>query len=180
MSIVSQITIILLALFILVILFRANRDLERAAMEGDHFVDSWAAAQERLEEKKKGMREVMQTSMEEEPGIAADREEEEAEEPETGLVLEAFDEVYRTKTKAMVHKLPFTIGRGEDNDMVLYDLSVARKHAVIERVNGCCILEDLGSMGGIITEGSSVRDVSLYEGLVFYLGNTKITVTGMA
>ena len=60
----------------------------------------------------------------------------------------------------------FTIGRGQDNDLVLNDAMVSRYHAVIRQENAGVVLIDLGS-----TNPALVNDMPLEPGvphLMFY------------
>lgn len=52
MSIISQVGVVILIVFILVILFRSNKNLKKASEEGESFVDEWALRQEKKEELK--------------------------------------------------------------------------------------------------------------------------------
>ena len=51
MSILSQVGMVLLVGAIVYILIRANKTLEEAAKEGEHFVDEWDMHQKRKEER---------------------------------------------------------------------------------------------------------------------------------
>lgn len=51
MSILSQIGILILIGCIIFILVRSNKTLEKAAEEGEHFVDEWALRQQKKEER---------------------------------------------------------------------------------------------------------------------------------
>ncbi|MDO5146322.1 MAG: FHA domain-containing protein [Eubacteriales bacterium] len=51
MSILSQIGVVILIVCIIFILVRANRTLEDAAREGEHFVDEWELRQQKKEER---------------------------------------------------------------------------------------------------------------------------------
>ena len=50
MAVLSAAAVLLLIVFIVFILLRANHDLARAQEEGEHFVDEWAEREEKLEE----------------------------------------------------------------------------------------------------------------------------------
>lgn len=50
MSIISQIGVVILIAFIILVLFRSNKNLKKASEEGEHFVDEWALRQEKKEE----------------------------------------------------------------------------------------------------------------------------------
>lgn len=50
MSIISQIGVVILIVFIVLVLFRSNKNLKKASEEGENFVDEWALRQEKKEE----------------------------------------------------------------------------------------------------------------------------------
>lgn len=50
MSIISQIGVVILIAFIVLVLFRSNKNLKKASEEGENFVDEWALRQEKKEE----------------------------------------------------------------------------------------------------------------------------------
>ena len=52
MSIISQIGVVILIAFIVLVLIRSNKNLKKASEEGESFVDEWALRQE----KKKGIK----------------------------------------------------------------------------------------------------------------------------
>ena len=50
MSIISQIGVVFLIVFIVLVLIRSNKNLKKASEEGENFVDEWALRQEKKEE----------------------------------------------------------------------------------------------------------------------------------
>ena len=50
MSIISQIGVVILIAFIVLVLIRSNKNLKKASEEGESFVDEWALRQEKKEE----------------------------------------------------------------------------------------------------------------------------------
>ncbi len=57
-----------------------------------------------------------------------------------------------------------TFGRVDDNDVVLYDPDVSRKHFCIVAEGGSCVLEDLGSSNGTRVNGQLVESWDLSPG----------------
>ena len=51
MSILSQIGVVILIIFIILILIRSNKTLEDVAKEGEHFVDEWDLRQQKMAER---------------------------------------------------------------------------------------------------------------------------------
>lgn len=66
----------------------------------------------------------------------------------------------------------FTIGRGEDCDIVISDLKASRLHGMGSLTAGAWTLKDGGSSNGIVVNGKSVRELRLKLGDVFTLGET--------
>jgi pSer/pThr/pTyr-binding forkhead associated (FHA) protein len=56
------------------------------------------------------------------------------------------------------------LGRGEDNDLVLADVGVSRRHARIVVSDTGALIEDLGSGNGTLYEGQPVRQHHLKDG----------------
>lgn len=189
MSIISQAAVILLILFMISILIKSNHELDEAAVSGEHFVDSWAIAQAKKEEYQlTGMtgeeEELVYTDQEEETDDGtSDQEEEEAEEearkprpvePEIGFLL--LDEEGHPDRSVMIGHVPFTIGHGSDNDLVLDDLSVARNHCVIDEAEGKYYLNDLGSGTGTYVDGKRTDQALLERGMHVSIGASELIV----
>jgi len=58
----------------------------------------------------------------------------------------------------------FTVGRAEDNGLVLKDKAVSRKHATIEKKDGRFLIRDLGSTWGVKVAGEKVEEAALSYG----------------
>jgi hypothetical protein len=72
---------------------------------------------------------------------------------------------------------PFVIGRSPSCDLLLHDLSVSRRHAVIQQAsNGQLYMQDLGSRNKIQFEGAVVDEVILQPGTRVVLGSTAIVL----
>jgi len=56
---------------------------------------------------------------------------------------------------------PTTIGRAEDNTIVLADSTVSRRHAVVEWRDGDFVVRDAGSQNGVFLNGERVEDAKL-------------------
>ena len=94
----------------------------------------------------------------------------------TGITLVQLDEGHRPAARVRVTKLPFTIGRSEENMLVLDDLCVARKHCRIVEQNGTFILEDVGTANKIFAGGAVTDHVVLADQSTFYIGNVEFRV----
>ena len=62
-----------------------------------------------------------------------------------------------------------TIGRMEDNDLVIAEVRISRYHAQLRVVKGQYVLVDLKSTGGTSVNGEKVSQVVLYPGDVISL-----------
>ncbi len=72
---------------------------------------------------------------------------------------------------------PFVIGRAQGCDLVIPDLSISRRHAVIHAGPGRPpVLRNLESRNGIAVRGEQVVELELDPGSVFELGDVSFTV----
>jgi pSer/pThr/pTyr-binding forkhead associated (FHA) protein len=63
----------------------------------------------------------------------------------------------------------FTIGRGEENDVVIGDLRASRRHAeLVRQPNGMWHLTDLGSQNGVVWNGK-IRNVMIIELKLYFM-----------
>jgi len=70
---------------------------------------------------------------------------------------------------------PTTIGRGEDNTIVLADSTVSRSHAVVEWRDGHFFLRDAGSRNGVFLNDERVEDSPLKSDDRFRVGDRVFT-----
>jgi pSer/pThr/pTyr-binding forkhead associated (FHA) protein len=68
------------------------------------------------------------------------------------------------------------VGRGIDNDVILTDVSVSRKHLRVLRDGANLVLRDLGSGNGTTVNGKRVHQIVLSEGDRIELGETVLVV----
>lgn len=68
------------------------------------------------------------------------------------------------------------VGRGIDNDVILADVSVSRRHLRVILEGGQVTLRDLGSGNGTLLNGSKVSTAALAEGDRIELGETTLVV----
>lgn len=72
-------------------------------------------------------------------------------------------------------ELEITIGKGEDNNIILADdNSVSTEHCVIKRVLGGYIIKDLGSSNGIMHEGEPIDKAQLKGSSSIKVGQTEM------
>ena len=197
MSILSQIGIVVLIGCIIFILIRSNKTLKEASEEGEHFVDEWALRQqkkeeralekeERRQEKEEPIQEKEEPIQEQDWEVDDDGDQEDSKSREkiismdqyrnTGVILVQMDERRRPVARVRVTKLPFTIGRSQENMLVLDDLCVARKHCRIVERNGAFVLEDVGTANKIFAGGAVTDHVVLADQSTFYIGNVEFRV----
>ncbi|MEX2180773.1 MAG: FHA domain-containing protein [Gemmatimonadaceae bacterium] len=84
--------------------------------------------------------------------------------------------------RVALDRLPLTIGRALDNDLVLDDPHVDPHHArVVAAGDGTAVLEDLGSVNGIALHGGDRADrLPLVAGTMLRLGRTGLRVRDRA
>ena len=69
--------------------------------------------------------------------------------------------------------LPFTIGRAEENDLVIgeFGSGISRFHACIREERGLPLLQDCGSTNGIYVNRNRIYQISLLADTPFLMGN---------
>jgi hypothetical protein len=78
------------------------------------------------------------------------------------------DPVSRIRIQAQVQR----IGRGPDNDIIVVDLGVSKRHAELRRTPaGRCAIIDLGSHRGTYVNGTRVSQQELNEGDIIAIGH---------
>lgn len=78
----------------------------------------------------------------------------------------------------VIDKAVTTIGRKEENDLVVADPSVSRYHARIEREKEDCFVEDLGSTNGTFVNNKPVRKHILRDGDLVTFAEVKFRFRG--
>jgi pSer/pThr/pTyr-binding forkhead associated (FHA) protein len=66
--------------------------------------------------------------------------------------------------------LPVVIGRDPDCDLFLNNMTVSRRHAIIEKENGVLWLKDLGSLNGTWVDGKVTEREELTGGTLVQIG----------
>ena len=74
-----------------------------------------------------------------------------------------------------ISKAKTTLGRSDENDLVLVDNTVSRYHTEIQKIKGAYFLTDLGSYNGTKVNGKSIQKVSLKNGDEIQVGSSKLT-----
>ena len=72
--------------------------------------------------------------------------------------------------KVPIESFPFTIGRQPGNSLVLAELEISRRHALINRVGDRYIIEDLHSINGILVNGRRCDTAVLNSGDIVRIG----------
>jgi FHA domain len=83
--------------------------------------------------------------------------------------------------EALFRDLPVTLGRGPENDVVLFDPSVSRAHARLEADElGRVVLRDLGSRNLLFRDGRS-ESLAVVEGLLsVWLGRVEVEIEALS
>ena len=77
--------------------------------------------------------------------------------------------------ETMLQKTLVSIGALPENDLVLTDQTVSRRHAVVEEKADGYVIRDLNSTNGTFLDGVRVREAYLTPGSVIRLGQTEIS-----
>ncbi len=83
-----------------------------------------------------------------------------------------FDELSIAFVDLAVGPRTWTIGRSRTSDVVLRDLAVSRRHALVSSRGGRCTVRDLGSRNGVWLNGRQVDVAALRPGDVLSIGGT--------
>lgn len=70
--------------------------------------------------------------------------------------------------------VPFSIGRGPENDLVIASLAVSRRHAEIRGQGEHLAIIDTGSRNGLLVGGQRVTETLLTPGVPVTLGDTSL------
>ena len=75
---------------------------------------------------------------------------------EHGLARETISLVLGDRTYPLEGRGPWTVGRSEENDIVVPDPNVSRRHARLSRLENGFVVEDLGSTNGTLLGGAPI------------------------
>jgi len=64
----------------------------------------------------------------------------------------------------LINKSKFTIGRNPESDIFLDDITVSRKHAILEKIDKDFRIKDSGSLNGSYVNGEIVENSILKDG----------------
>ena len=73
-----------------------------------------------------------------------------------GLAREVVEVVTDDKNYPLEGPGPWTVGRSQENDIVISDPNVSRRHARLSRADNGFIVEDLGSTNGTLLDGAPI------------------------
>ncbi len=78
-------------------------------------------------------------------------------------------------TKVRISTVPFSIGRGLDNGLVIEEgMEISRRHALIDRAGGQYVIQDLNSRNGLLINGKRRETETLKPGDVIFIGHVKL------
>jgi len=81
----------------------------------------------------------------------------------------------KAKVSFDLNRLEITIGRTDDNDLVITDdSSISSKHCAIKRVFGGYVIKDLNSSNGIFKDGEKEEKFLMENGLEFNVGDSEL------
>ena len=71
------------------------------------------------------------------------------------------------------------IGRTQENDIVINDRTISRRHIKITKKNNRFFIEDLGSYNGLRVDGTLVKsgeEIELMDGIVYSIGKSAFSI----
>lgn len=95
-------------------------------------------------------------------------------------MLLQYVEVSGMQMAVEVGKIPLTIGRSSDADLVLKDDKLSRLHCRISYEKGIYYLEDMGSKNGTTVNGHTIKRTAVKSGDRILIGDTRIILKDFA
>jgi pSer/pThr/pTyr-binding forkhead associated (FHA) protein len=92
-----------------------------------------------------------------------------------GLARETIELTVGDETHTLEGRGPWSVGRSEDNDIVIRDPNVSRRHARLERHDSGFAVEDLGSTNGTFLDGAPIGRERIDDGDEITFGHTATT-----
>jgi len=90
-----------------------------------------------------------------------------------GLAREIVELVLGDETHQLEGRGPWSVGRSQENDIVINDPNVSRKHARISRADNGFVVEDLGSTNGTMLDGAPIDRERIEGGDELTFGQSK-------
>ena len=89
-----------------------------------------------------------------------------------GLAREIVEVVLGDEKHQLEGRGPWAVGRSKENDIVVNDPNVSRKHARISRADNGFVIEDLGSTNGTLLDGAPIDRERIEGGDELTFGQT--------
>src|SRR5919199_3083271 len=89
-----------------------------------------------------------------------------------GLAREIVEIVLGDEKYPLEGRGPWSVGRSQENDIVLNDPNASRKHARISRADNGFVVEDLGSTNGTLLDGAPIDREMIEDGDELTFGQT--------
>jgi hypothetical protein len=89
-----------------------------------------------------------------------------------GLAREIVEIVLGDEKHQLEGRGPWSVGRSQENDIVINDPNVSRKHARISRADNGFVVEDLGSTNGTLLDGAPIDRERIEGGDELTFGQT--------
>jgi general secretion pathway protein A len=73
-----------------------------------------------------------------------------------------------------IRSVPFSIGRTPGNGLIIDEQGVSRRHALVDRVDGQYVIEDLNSLNGVLINGKQRETALLKSGDIVTIGRARL------
>ena len=90
-----------------------------------------------------------------------------------GLAREIVEVVLGDEKYQLEGRGPWSVGRSQENDIVINDPNVSRKHARISRADNGFVVEDLGSTNGTLLDGAPIDRERIESGDELTFGQSR-------
>lgn len=73
-----------------------------------------------------------------------------------------------------IRSVPYSIGRTPGNGLIIDEQGVSRRHALVDRVDGQYVIEDLNSLNGVLINGKQRETALLKSGDIVTIGRARL------
>lgn len=174
MNFIAQLGVLAVILIILVIIIKSNKELENIYMEADRAEEQAPPEIKMPEFKMRGIKMPEFKTESDPPARSQATIPMESADKGVSLFIEVLDDRGKVTETKKVLTFPYTIGRNEENDLVLDDLSVSGFHARLEDEDGRVVLYDQGSLNKLMISGRQETKIPVNGEIEVGLGNTSL------
>lgn len=177
MTLFSQISMVVIIMITGIIIFYANKGLERAQEEGEGYSDEWELFRQMQKKRRMDEEDKLSQSDRLKQSGRSDRTRKNRILLEEPIRISVRNEEDQVEKEVVIRTCPFTIGRDEKNDLVIDDIRIAAHHCIIDYIDGNYVLKDCGSANKVKMDGRTISESILSDQSRFTLGDYECIVS---